>query len=212
MSQHKKPKDRLPKKKAITRRVRLGNDSEVTEKHEALTRRVVMLEMRLQSQPDNEATRAELEIAKKELEEFEPTMEENSILFEFRAIGRKKLDRLLNEHPPTEEQIEQFEKEKEEALLSGDEKLIEEARRAEITWNYDTYPKALIAATMIKPIRVDYPDDEEAFQEVVEWLSLPEWNDAEIQELFAAALMANNTRAVVSMGKGSSSTRNWSLS
>lgn len=194
------PQDRLPKKNALTRTVLLANDSEIGEQYRAAKQRVQLLEIRTSNSPENDALATMLDEAREELEEIEPVALESCIEFVFRSIGRKNMEKLVLAHPPTEEQLEEVKKAKEEALEAGNTDIAQEAH---IQWNYETFTPALVARAMVKPLAWS-PENE---AEILEWLEGDEWNTAEIGELFQAALQVNNSSLVLQMGKGSRKTR-----
>jgi hypothetical protein len=195
-----KPSDRLPKKNAITRSVLLANDTEVGEQYRLLQGKVGMLEIRLRASDDNPIIAKMLEEAQQELDDYEPTMRENSIKFLFKAIGRRNMEKLVNDHQPTEAQLAEVEEAKAKAIAEGDKDITEDMS---VQWNFETFPAALIARSMVAPLAWS-PETED---EILEWLDGEEWTTAEIGELFTAALSANNSSDVLKMGKGSRKTR-----
>ena len=130
------------------------------------------------SNPDKYGER--LEKAEEDLKRIRELVKESAREVHFRAIGRKKYDDLISaeEHRPTEEQHEEFQK------ATGNPK-------ARAPFNGDTFPQALVAASVIKP-SMTLEDVEEIFTE---------WNGAETQELFAAAMEVNTGRRTVELGE-----------
>lgn len=99
----------------------------------------------------------------------------SSVRMVFQSIGRKRYDALLHEYPPTDKQNE--------------EHLAQHGVKA--PYDIDKFAPALIAASCIEP---------EMTPEQVEEL-FDEWNQAEIFDLYTAALEVNTTRRVVDLGK-----------
>jgi hypothetical protein len=195
------PQDRLPKKNAMTRTVLLANDSEIGEQYRAAKQRVQLMQIRSSGAPDNEALAALLAKAQEELDEIEPQALECSIKFVFQSIGRKNMEKLVLAHPPTEEQLADVEKAKQEAIDGGNTDI---AADMSVQWNYETFTPALVARSMVQPLRWSEEND----QEILDWLDEDGWNTAEIGELFSAALQANNSSSVLQMGKESRKTTN----
>lgn len=119
-----------------------------------------------------------LEAAKATYDAVYAEADEYLVEFVFKAVPRDVFEQLLNDSPPTKEQV----------------KRAEEAGEDEPDWNPDTFMPALVAASMISPEITE----EEAF----DMFSDPNWNLAELTTLFMAALSASNQRKVVNMGKG----------
>lgn len=122
--------------------------------------------------------------AAEEVEELQSraVAEDAVVTIRFRSIGRVAWDDLLDRHPPTDEQIA-------------------EARRAglgALNFNSDTYPPAVVAASL--------DDPKLSAVEVLAMWDSPDWNAAELQVLFAAALEVNQARHTLDVGKGSAGT------
>lgn len=118
--------------------------------------------------PGTESRRAELLAAKEAVEGAKEALRADTVMVTVRAIGRKPYDKLLGEHPPTDEQLA-------EAAANGEELP---------AYNFDTFPPALVAASAVNPVMpLEY------VQEI--W---DEWNSAEITELFTASLIVNTMR------------------
>lgn len=101
-------------------------------------------------------------------------VDESAIVLTFQAIGRKAYDALINAHPPTEEAN------------------AEHLKQFGMPAPYDSegFAVALITASCT---------DESITEDVVQEF-FDGWNNAEIVELFEAALAANTTRRVVNLG------------
>lgn len=115
-------------------------------------------------------------------EEIMPTM----IHFVFKALSSHDYDEMVGEHTWTEPQKKEWQK--------RNPGLTDEQLENMPAWNPDTFPKALIASSVVEP-----PLSQ---GEMLEWLDDPEWNSAELMGLFQAAMEVNNSRRVVDLGKG----------
>lgn len=94
--------------------------------------------------------------------------------------GNRAFQEIVSEHPPTDEDHDQVRKAtgRPEALAS---------------WNRTTFAPALVAATCVDPVLSD-----EQAQEM-----FADWNDAEVDELLAAALTVSQSARQVDLGKAS---------
>lgn len=159
--------DHLKKKKPLEKRVPIYLDDETVER--------MQLAEQMHSTMPNEETQAELDAASAALKESTVTMV-------FRSIGRKAYEKLVSEHPPTDEQIAEAEKDNE----------------PKPAYNIDTFAPALVLKSCVEPkmtedeVLVIFEGDDET----------PAWNTTEILEIWLAALEVNTQRRVVSLGKG----------
>lgn len=180
----KQPMDHLrSKKKPIRKTVWVAGDSEIADELSELEASLSRLEGSLAAMPANSNRReaADLEAARirDEVHALRGRNKESSIKFVFQAISRRRYDELIDEFPPTEEQIA-----KHKADGSTDA----------LEFNPDTFPYALIAECTVEP-EVDR-------EELAEWLREgDEWNNAEVLTLFMAAMEVNQTRRLITMGK-----------
>lgn len=110
---------------------------------------------------------------------------EESVQMVFRSIGRKAYDALLEEFPPTEEQIAEYRKE--HADKDGNP-----AKKGEPPYNIELFAPALIAASCVEP-KMTVDQVNEIFDE---------WNSTEIAEIWTAAHEVNTSRRVVQLGNG----------
>ncbi len=78
----------------------------------------------------------------KELDLLEESASESEVSFVFEALGNKAYSDLIDEHPPTDEQITEF---------------------GRLEWNPETFPPAVIQASCIEPELT--PDDVEHIME-----------------------------------------------
>lgn len=117
--------------------------------------------------------------AKKRLDDAEKVLDEATLVFKFRALGRTEMEELLGDHPPTKKQIA-------EAKAEGN---------PDLGFNPETYPQALIAAASVEPDLS--PEDVESLWED------PDWTSQELLLLFVAAQKANAYVDVEALKKGS---------
>lgn len=103
-----------------------------------------------------------------------------SVDFKFRSMKPREFDSLLDEHPPTKEQ-------KDAARKAGN---------AGLTFNPETYPPALVAASLIEP--------DLTVEDVTDMWTSGDWNHGELNVLFFSALDVNQNRRVVNLPKASS--------
>lgn len=172
--------DRLrSSKKPTTKVVELVLDPEGADEYGQVSSEVTMLELRLRSNPEDPDVAAELRDAKDKQAEIRQRLidEEAVVSFTFKSIGREAYDSMLDFHKATKDQ-------RDEARAAG----------AQATFNPDTFPPALVSASLAEPkLTVD---------EVEQLWKDPNWNAAELGLLFNTALEVNSSRRVVDLGKG----------
>jgi len=127
-----------------------------------------------QKQPDTETVTVDLG-------------DDRTATFRFRGIGRLAWRRLLDEHPATDEQQQQH-------RAAQLERGVMPSQVTKLGWNADTFPPAAIAATCVEPKITEA-------QARKLWDS-PAWNDGELDKLFSAVLLVNQSDRRVSLGKG----------
>lgn len=167
------------RKKPTTQTVDVVLDPELADVYNEAKAKVDLLEMRARSQPENEDTAFELNEAERGLAHVQTQLDEAEavVTFTFKSLPPHEYDALVNEHQPTPEQ-------RRTAKASGD--------RA--TFNGDTFPQALVAACLIEPTL--------SLDEVQGLWKDENWNSAELQALFVAALQVNSSRRTVDLPKG----------
>jgi hypothetical protein len=121
---------------------------------------------------------AELEPLQKAVEAAEDAALATSQEYVFRSIGPKAFHDLIAAHEPTDEDHD-------------DQRLATGRPEAVARWHSDTFIPALIAASCTSP-KVSVAQATEMYEE---------WNDAEVGELFAAALVVNQGARRVDLGK-----------
>lgn len=165
------------RKKAITQKVRIALDSDLAEEYEEAKSKLETARNRVGVRPDNLDFQVALEDALAEVDTLKSRLREESIEFVFKSIGRRKFDDLITAHPPT---TEQRRKHKDDGA-------------GELNWNVDTFPPALIFASLVEPTMEE--------QEVKELWDSDEWSGAETMSLFLTAMEVNSNRKVVDLGK-----------
>lgn len=173
-------------KKPIKKTVQVVLDPELAEQHQELREKIDTLRIRAGHRTEDVQLQLELGEAERELEELVDLMIEQDAVVEmtFRGIGRQAYDRLVELHPPTSEQVAKAKKQG-----MGDS----------LAWNLDTFPPAVVSASLIEPkLSQDQVRDL--------WYS-EDWNQMELAVLFQTALEVNGTRRTVELGKGSRTTK-----
>lgn len=107
----------------------------------------------------------------KQLEALEQEFRDSVVTFTFQDIGRSRFEALVETHPPTEAQLKKH----------GDQ----------LSWNPDTIPAALIAATCVEP-EITLEDAEQL---------VTDWSTGDVQLLFNAALQVCLETASVPFSK-----------
>lgn len=172
------------KKQPATKTVEVVLDPALAEEVREAERRRDDAARRLAVRPDDNTIQDEEWEATSALEALRAraVKEDAVVTVRFRSIGRHAWDDLIRSHPPTDQQIA-------EAKASG---------MGDLNFNSDTFPPAVVAASLDEPkMTVD---------EVAAIWDSPEWNQAELGILFAAALEVNNSRHTLDLGKDSSGT------
>lgn len=171
--------DRLKAKKPVEDVVDILLDDEpakaVSDAREAL----LEAEGNLQEKLHDPKLKKARDDAKKAVDKAMAEQDGEIVTIRFRAVGRKRYEQLLDEHPPTPE-------EERKAKDAG----------GEAAWNNETFPVALIAASAVEPALT-----EEQVQELFD-----EWNQTEAQMLFLSAFRVNTNRRVPDLGNGSGGT------
>jgi hypothetical protein len=167
--------DRLKKKAPLEQKVTVVVDAELFESYEQATS--ALERAKLLNEPTEE-----LEAAATAAEEA--LRQDGVETLVFRSIGRKAYDALVEEYPPTEEQITEYRADNPQRDGSPG--------KGKPAYNIETFAPALIAASCVEP--------EMTVEQVTELFD--GWTSVEIQELWVAALAVNTQRRVVKLGKG----------
>jgi hypothetical protein len=136
------------------------------------------------------------EEAKARVERAEAELRANSVRMLFQGLGRYTFEKLVAEHPPTEEQREEVRR------ASGGQQVLE--------YNYETIAAPLIAATCIEPrmtveqvelLQYGHTTDDEGNElDYSDPEYVAPWNQAEFAGLFQAALRSCTTRRDADLG------------
>lgn len=176
----------ISQKKAVTETVEIVLDPALAEELESArkTRDVAAARASVRS-TDSEA-QAQMWEAEEIVARLERQVEEEevAVYFTFRSIGRATFDALVAAHPAGPEQRAKYKR----AGVTED-----------IPWNEDTFPPAIIAASLVEP---------KLTEEEVRALWLADnWNQAELSVLALAAIKVNGVRRTTDLGKGSRKTQ-----
>lgn len=164
-------------KKAERRSVVIPLDGDLADRYTTQKFEVERLRLRAEARPDEPEIHQRLDEQERKLEGLRAELDENSVEFIFKSIGRQRFEDLILSNPPTSDQ-------RKDAKKRGDE----------LNFNPDTFPPSLIARSIVSPEM-----DEAAVKEM--WVS-DEWSSSECQALFMTALEANSSRRLVDLGNG----------
>ena len=172
-STKKPPTDHLPSRKRRRQKtLRFVTDWEAKDRLDELDREIQV--KRFSSNPSVQEQAKKLEDERVDLE---AQVKKTSIKIVVQSMGRRAYEDLLGEHPPTTAQVEDFKK---------------QGGRGQLPFNTDTYPMALIMASLTEPEPTD---------EVKEWLDGDDWTAGEIQEIFTACVSINSENNILELGK-----------
>lgn len=132
------------------------------------------------SAPDM-GTSSRVKQIQRELSDAIDAAEATEVEFVFQAIGRAAWDRMVMDHKPTQEQIRDLRRD------LGD-------KNAQIGWNPETFPPAIISACLVSP-RMTVEEATEMYED-------PSWNLGELQRLLAAAIAVNQETPDVGFTRG----------
>ena len=166
------------RKKPNTKKVLVVLDPDLADEFNAARQRLDRAKIRYESRPDTPEYITEHDQAKAEFDALRERIDDELVEFSFRSIGPKQFEELLLAHQPTPEQ-------RAEAKRKGDDPP---------NWNPDTFPQALVAASLMSPKMTE--------AEVKELYNDPDWSGGETSQFFFAALDANSNRRTVDLGKG----------
>jgi hypothetical protein len=202
------------KKKPITHRVPVHPDSELVDAYNQAAQ--AFESMRLTAEADLERARTRVlrdanaekdEVARQEeiRQQYlaaRKAFEDDTLYIIVRSCGRKRYDRIVAEHPPTDEDDAQFKE------LYGTD--------AKCPYHFDTFAPALVAACAIEP-EMTYEQAMSLFEGEYErepdgTLKLgpdnepveisPPWNTQEVSTLFGECLAVCNLSHIGTVGKG----------
>lgn len=169
------------KKKPLVRTTYVVLDPDMVERFEEARTAVDVAQIRSNSDPKDAQRKLDLQAAKDAFEALRMELEETDAVVKvtFRGIGRKTYDDLIQDHPPTLEQLAKAKKD----------------GHSDLAFNLDTFPPAIVAASMVEPTLT--------LEQVQEIWDSDEWNQVELGELFNSAMQVNGTRRTVDLGKDS---------
>jgi hypothetical protein len=183
------PRDRLRSaKKPVTEKVLICLDGDVAEEWNAIEAEVTEARDRRDAQDRfgsgaDDATVRALEDAEARLEALRPAFEESKEEFVFRSLGRPRFEALLDEHAPTDEQVQR-----------NRGKGLEPPE-----FNPDSFPPVICHATCIS--------HEWSIEDWKDLFADEAWNAAELTLLTNAAYTVNLRYRIVQAGKGSGGNR-----
>lgn len=170
----------IGKKKPLQKKVAVVLDPDLAEAYEEARRAADLAHARVQVRPEDSEAAAQLLEADAALQQLrERLMDEGAVVqFHFRGIGRAAYEKLVDMHPATAEQ-----RMKAKAGGLGDQ----------LAWNPETLPPALVSACCTEPaMTVD---------QAMQLWNDPNWGQAELGQLVAAAVEVNGQRRTVDLGK-----------
>jgi hypothetical protein len=118
-------------------------DSDLVDEKTRAELDVNVLERKCNLRPDDEELAGDLEAARIHLEETELLVLENSVEFKFRALGGDRMEKLTAEHQATPEQWTDFKRTLKRSGMS---------QNANLPYNHQTFPPALISESCISPV------------------------------------------------------------
>lgn len=169
----------MNRKKPSEKSVDVCLDRALKEEAMKATKNAGVISMKLRkAEADEDAERiaeleAELAAAELEAELAEIAVEENTVTFVFRTIGRHAANAIVSAHPPTAAQREAY-----AAELKAQGRPIEP-----LSWNAETLPPAIMAASSVEP--------KMSVEEAQELWTSDVFGSGELEELFLAAWTVN---------------------
>lgn len=160
-------------------------DQDLVDEFEAVTESLEQARSKYRMLPNMDGLFEEVGRLEDELEalRLKVTDEKHSLKFTFQSVGSGRYERLMAEHPLTEEKREQLVKQGFDTTV--------------ITFDVDTFSIALVAESSFEPkMTEDFVRDE------IVNCSDGSWSQGEFQQLYTAALHANVRQRNPSMGKG----------
>lgn len=167
----------LNAKRPLRKTVWLAMDNDAADLFNAAVMELAAAKSFVNVRADDPLAQARLAETQDAYDDAKRTMEEKAIRFDFQAIGRKRYEELLGEHPATKEQQREA-----------------RATRTDVPpWNPDTFPQVLIAESLVEP-QLSVEDVQKIWDSAY-------FNSAEIIAIFEGARDVNQTRTVVDLGK-----------
>lgn len=173
MPEKKTPQDHLPSlKKARVKTLWFATDFELVDELEGLQKQNGLAEL-----IGTEAAQAAEVLRQAKVKEVEDKLRKSSIKIVIQSMNRKAYDELISAHPATEAQLEEY-----------------KGQRNKPQFNLETYPVALVLASVIDP--------EAPQAELEEWFNSDAWSGGEFTELFTACIQINSQSNILNLGKG----------
>lgn len=173
--------DRLKSKKQATiRKIKLVMNAEIDAEYRAAEMEYGMAQM-MYSTSEEEHTKeatAKFEAVKERYEAALKAALDDAQEFVFRSIGRKAFDALVDENPPTNEEIAEVEK-------AG-------GKATDLQWSAKSFPQELVAAASVNP--------KLTLADTLEMWNSEDWSFSDLNDLFQTAVNAQNSRRLVEMG------------
>lgn len=182
MSKIKSYQELKSKKKPVLQRVVIALDGDRADEFNAKRTAMELADEAHRNEPKSTKLKNEFLSAKEAYDALLADVEDYTVEFVFRSIGRPAFEELVDSCQPTNKQIQEARKKDEE----------------EPVWNPDTFMPGLIAKAIVEPELTE--------EDVFDLWESPEWNQAELLSLFFAALQVNQSRKVVDLGKESGQT------
>lgn len=199
----------------LTRSPRSDDVSFCREPDDATTLNRLQMELddakRLAARPNAKpATRTAVKRAEEAIDKFLTGVD--TIRFYLRSIGADVAEQMIRDHPPTDAQIEEHEAnrkiENEQLIATGSRE-----RVPQLQWNPDTFPPALIAASVERIVVTgdggrEIDGSEVTAEVVAKVLSGPSWSLADKQTLLMICQQLNQASSgiqrdlVARMGEG----------
>lgn len=164
-------------KRPVTDTVIIALDSDLASRYADAKSEYEFAKERMRSKPSDVGLQSGYADAEDAFLALHAEMEENSVSFTFRSIGREPYEELVQDNQPTKQQ-------RDEARKAG----------GSLTYNPETFPPKLLAASSVEPKLTE--------AEAKELWNDPNWNQAELMSLFLCAMSVNQNRRVVDLGKG----------
>jgi hypothetical protein len=172
MTEGKKPQDRqLSRKKPRQKTLWFVTDFDMAEELEKLKSQEGLANLLGKAGEAPEQER----LAK--VAELETALRKSSIKIVVQSMGRRAYDDLISAHPPSPAQIEEY-----------------KDQRQKPGFNVETYPTALVVASVIEPVMSP--------EELKEWFDSDDWTGGEFSEIFSACIQVNSQGNILTLGKG----------
>lgn len=165
-------------KKPTIQKVVIALDSEIADEFEEAKAEKERAEDRLSIRPEDPKLQATFDQAEARYKEALAAVTDNSVEFVLKSVGRRRFEDLVLSHPATPEQQE------ESKARTG----------MSYQWNPDTFPTALLALSIVSPPMTE--------ADVKDMMQSDDWSSAEINDLVSTAILLNENRRIVNLGKG----------